>query len=145
MNNFHLQNHGKCFSSENLITVLNRNVWISLWMEWSKQQRQITLSIVTSQSTLHYVLLWRQLVGPRTHELLFTRFSCYSPDFPVNIACYFLQEVVFSANGIAYNNRLYNNLSYLPSSLVYSGRLHVSCWRRVRIPAWHCAIFFSFI
>ena len=47
--------------------------------------------------------------GPRTHEPLFTRFSRYSLDFPVNIACYFLQEVVFSANGIAYNNRLYNN------------------------------------
>jgi hypothetical protein len=28
----------------------------------------------------------------------------------VNIACCFLQEVVFSANGIAYNNRLFNNM-----------------------------------
>ena len=50
--------------------------------------------------------------GPRTHEPLFTRFSRYSPDLLVNIACCFLQEVVFSANGIAYNNRLYNNSLY---------------------------------
>ena len=49
--------------------------------------------------------------GPRTHEPLFTRFSRYSPDLLVNIACCFLQEVVFSANGIAYNNRLYNKCS----------------------------------
>jgi hypothetical protein len=45
--------------------------------------------------------------APRTHEPLFTRFSCYSPDLLVNISCCFLQEVVFSANGIA-DNRLYN-------------------------------------
>jgi hypothetical protein len=50
--------------------------------------------------------------GPRTHEPLFTRFSRYSPHLLVNIACCFLQEVVFSANGIAYNNGLYNNAIY---------------------------------
>jgi hypothetical protein len=50
--------------------------------------------------------------GPRTHEPLFTRFSRYSPDLLVNIACCFLQEVVFSANGIAFNNRLYNKKEY---------------------------------
>jgi hypothetical protein len=65
---------------------------------------------MTSQSILHFVLLWRQLVGPRTHEPLFTRFNRYSPDIPVNITCYFLQEVVFSANGIAYINISYNNM-----------------------------------
>jgi hypothetical protein len=71
-------------------------------MVWSKQKRQMTLSIVTSQSILHYVLLWRQPVGSRTHEPLFTQFSRYSPNFLVNVACYVLQDVIFSANGIAY-------------------------------------------
>ena len=57
--------------------------------------------------------------GPRTHEPLFTRFSRYSPDLLVNMACCFLQEVVFSANGIAYNNRLYNNGVYSLHKLLF--------------------------
>jgi hypothetical protein len=65
-------------------------VWILLWMEWSKQQRQITLSIVTSQSILHYVLLWRQIVGAPECT------SRYSPDLVViHPICWWTSHVVF--------------------------------------------------
>ena len=75
--------------------------------------------------------------GPRTHEPLFTRFSRYSPDLLVNIACCFLQEVAFSANGIAYNNRLYKKTLMLPSNVArekYKGKHNFVLLRGVR----HC-------
>jgi hypothetical protein len=70
--------------------------------------------------------------GPRTHEPLFTRFSHYSPVLLVNVACCILQEIVFSANGIAYNNILhvYDNENYVTfaarSALLINCKLFIS-------------------